>query len=96
MREFTIAEVVSAVKGRLICGSGDGSLLKVCTDSRLAKPGDLFFPLIGEKNNGHDYLAQVFERGCRSVIVSEPEKIPRNQPTTSVTMGISALRQACE
>ena len=76
MREFTIAEVVSAVKGRLICGSGDGSVLKVCTDSRLAKPGDLFFPLIGEKNNGHDYLAQVFERGCRSVIVSEPEKIP--------------------
>ena len=43
MREFTIAEVVSAVKGRLICGSGDGSVLKVCTDSRLAKPGDLFF-----------------------------------------------------
>ena len=77
MREFTIAEVVSAVKGRLICGSGDGSVLKVCTDSRLAKPGDLFFPLIGEKNNGHDYLAQVFERGCRSVIVSEPEKIPK-------------------
>ena len=77
MREFTIAEVVSAVKGRLICGSGDGSVLKVCTDSRLAKPGDLFFPLIGEKNNGHDYLVQVFERGCRSVIVSEPEKIPK-------------------
>lgn len=77
MREFTIAEVVSAVKGRLICGSGDGSVLKVCTDSRLAKPGDLFFPLIGEKNNGHDYLAQVFERGCRSVIVSEPKKIPK-------------------
>ena len=25
MREFTIAEVVSAVKGRLICGSGDGA-----------------------------------------------------------------------
>ena len=77
MREFTIAEVVSAVKGRLICGSGDGSVLNVCTDSRLAKPGDLFFPLIGEKNNGHDYLAQVFERGCRSIIVSEPEKIPK-------------------
>lgn len=52
MREFTIAEVVSAVKGRLICGSGDGSVLKVCTDSRLAKPGDLFFPLIGEKTTG--------------------------------------------
>ena len=29
-------------------------------------------------------------------MTTEPEKIPRNQPTTSVTMGISALRQACE
>ena len=77
MREFTIAEVVSAVKGKLVNGSGDGSIFQICTDSRLAEPGDLFFPLIGENNNGHDYLAQVFERGCRSVIVSEPEKIPK-------------------
>ena len=76
MREFTIAEVLSAVKGKLISGSGDSSVLKICTDSRLAEPGDLFFPLIGENNDGHDYLAQVFERGCCSVIISNPDKLP--------------------
>ena len=76
MREFSIAEVLSAVKGKLISGSGDSSVLKICTDSRLAEPGDLFFPLIGENNDGHDYLAQVFERGCCSVIISNPDKLP--------------------
>lgn len=77
MREFTIAEVTKAVKGELINGSGDGRVLKVCTDSREVLPGDLFFPLIGENNDGHDYLGQVFDRGCRSVIVSDPNKIPK-------------------
>ncbi len=77
MRAFTIAEVVSAVKGKLINGSGEGSVFKICTDSRIAEPGDLFFPLIGENHDGHDYLAQVLERGCRSVIVANPEKLPK-------------------
>ena len=81
MREFKIAEVLSAVKGKLISGNVENSVVKICTDSRLAEPGDLFFPLIGEKNDGHDYLAQVFERGCGSVILSKPEKLPKEALT---------------
>ncbi len=66
MRDFTIAEVREAVGGILLAGSEDGVIRKICTDSRKAEIGDLFFPLIGENNDGHDFLAQVFEKGCRN------------------------------
>ncbi len=76
MREFTVSEITRAVCGKLLCGSGDGRVYKICTDSRKAEAGDLFFPLIGEKNDGHDYLEQVLERGCRTIIVSDESKLP--------------------
>lgn len=79
MRDFTIAEVREAVGGTLLAGSGDGVVRKICTDSRKAEPGDLFFPLIGENNDGHDFLAQVFEKGCRSIIVSDESKVPKRE-----------------
>lgn len=77
MREFTVAELIKATGGTLLCGSEDGKVYKVCTDSRKAQPGDLFFPLIGENNDGHDFLPQVLERGCRTIIVSDESKIPK-------------------
>lgn len=79
MRDFTIAEVREAVGGTLLAGSEDGVIRKICTDSRKAEIGDLFFPLIGENNDGHDFLAQVFEKGCRSIIVSDERKVPKRE-----------------
>ena len=79
MRDFTIAEVREAVGGTLLAGSEDGVIRKICTDSRKAEIGDLFFPLIGENNDGHDFLAQVFEKGCRSSIVSDERKVPKRE-----------------
>ncbi len=38
-------------------------------DSRTVAPGDLFFALRGEKLDGHEYLAQAFERGALAAIV---------------------------
>lgn len=79
MRDFTIAEVREAVGGTLLTGSEDGVIRKICTDSRKAETGDLFFPLIGENNDGHDFLAQVFEKGCRSIIISDERKVPKRE-----------------
>jgi UDP-N-acetylmuramoyl-tripeptide--D-alanyl-D-alanine ligase len=38
-------------------------------DSRTVAPGDLFFALRGENSDGHQYLAQAFERGAVAAIV---------------------------
>jgi UDP-N-acetylmuramoyl-tripeptide--D-alanyl-D-alanine ligase len=39
-------------------------------DSRLTKSHDLFFPLKGERTDGHRYLVQVAQQGCKAMLVS--------------------------
>lgn len=84
MKQFTIKEVSQATGAVLVSGRQDNTVMHMCTDSREAMPGDLFFPLIGENNDGHDYLNQVIEKGCRSIIVSDLNKVP---PRLSETFG---------
>ena len=38
-------------------------------DSRSIQPGDLFFALRGPHNDGHDYVAEVIEKGAAAAIV---------------------------
>ena len=77
MRPFTVEEITKAVGGTLVSGDSENIVYNICTDSRKAKPGDLFFPLKGENNDGHDFLGQVLEAGCRTVVVSDESKIPK-------------------
>ena len=49
----------------------------VCTDSRQAKPGDLFFAIKGEHFDGHDFLNEVAAKGVAAVVV-EAKKSSRD------------------
>jgi len=42
----------------------------VTTDSRAVLAGDLFVALVGERFDGHDYVAQALERGAAAALVS--------------------------
>ena len=77
MRTFTIGEILKATGGTLYCGSEQSHVLEIATDSRKAKAGDIFFALKGEVTDGHLYLDGALRGGCRSLVVSEPEKIPQ-------------------
>src|SRR5439155_9152581 len=44
------------------------TVTRVCTDSRQAQPGDLFIALAGERFDGHDYLAEVAQKGAAAVV----------------------------
>ncbi|WON72710.1 UDP-N-acetylmuramoyl-tripeptide--D-alanyl-D-alanine ligase [Nitrosospira sp. Is2] len=41
----------------------------VSTDSRAVMPGDLFIALVGEKFDGHNFVAEVIEKGAVAAIV---------------------------
>lgn len=77
MRPFTVEEIMKAVGGTLVSGEKENIVYGICTDSRKAKLGDLFFPLKGENNDGHDFLGQVLESGCRTIVVSDESKVPK-------------------
>jgi UDP-N-acetylmuramoyl-L-alanyl-D-glutamate--2,6-diaminopimelate ligase len=50
-------------------------------DSRDAKESSVFFAIVGMVSNGHDYISQVIEAGCKTIIVSEAV-----ETTNSVTI----------
>ncbi|MBK6487823.1 MAG: UDP-N-acetylmuramoyl-tripeptide--D-alanyl-D-alanine ligase [Gemmatimonadetes bacterium] len=51
--------------------SGSRPLGRVATDTRTLAPDDVFVALIGERFDGHDFLAQAVARGARAVVVSD-------------------------
>lgn len=43
----------------------------VCTDSRKAQPGDLFFAIRGEHHDGHEFIAEVAAKNVAAVVVEK-------------------------
>ena len=83
MEKRSLKFVAEACAARLERGSGDISVGRVCTDSRQAQPGDLFFAIKGERFDGHDFLSEVAARGAPAVVV-ERRKIPKPWPECAV------------
>jgi UDP-N-acetylmuramoyl-tripeptide--D-alanyl-D-alanine ligase len=61
--------------GQVVSGSPETRFETVCTDSRKAKPGDLFFAIKGENFDGHAFVAEVAVKGVAAVVVNR-NKIP--------------------
>ena len=76
MKRLTVREIVNATGGRLLTGQEENTVLGVSTDSRQVGPENAFFAIKGLVFDGHDFLDQVLERGCRTVVISDEEKVP--------------------
>jgi len=71
MIAMTIAEIASAIDGKVI--QGDESLVvqgAADTDSRALEPGGIFFAKLGEHEDGHRYLEQVASIAALAVVSS--------------------------
>lgn len=44
----------------------------VSTDSRAVVEGDLYVALVGDRFDGHDFVADAFSKGARAAVVSKP------------------------
>lgn len=61
--------IAQACAGKIISGTGDLSVPRICTDSRRIQPGDLFLALAGENFDGHNFLAEVAQKGAAALLV---------------------------
>ncbi len=61
--------------GEVLRGDAAALVKRVCTDSRQVQPGDLFVALAGDKFDGHNFLAEVAQKGVSAVMV-ERAKVP--------------------
>ena len=79
MINFSSDKVAAIINGKLQAGSKDQDqqISTISIDSRtLVDPqACLFFALVGERNNGHQYLSELYQKGVRNFVVSQlPEK----------------------
>lgn len=84
--------IASACTGELVKGDPSIPVHRVGTDSRTAKAGDLFFALIGERFDGHDFLDEVAQRGAAAVVI-EHKRAPAQLPSCAVVV-VDDTRQA--
>ncbi len=66
---LTLADLVEGLTGRRPPNWEQKKLTEVVIDSRLARPGSLFVALKGEREDGHDFVADAFEHGAIAAIV---------------------------
>lgn len=66
--ELSIREVVTACRGRLICGDDELVFSGVSTDTRTIEPGMLFIPIRGENFDGHKFIDKAIENGAAAVL----------------------------
>ena len=70
MTDTSLTSLATATRGELIGGQdADVRSGRVVIDSRLIKPGDLFWALRGEQHDGHDFLAEARQRGASAAVV---------------------------
>ena len=80
MIQRTLANIEEMVNGSgLDEGFQSKEINGVTTDSRLVEVGNLFFPLVGDTFNGHEFVDKAIELGAAAVIWKETEPNPPKQ-----------------
>jgi UDP-N-acetylmuramoyl-tripeptide--D-alanyl-D-alanine ligase len=79
VEERSLKFVASACDAEIRRGMADTPVKNVCTDSRSARPGDLFFAIKGGRFDGHEFLHEVTAKNVAAVVV-ERGKIPPMPP----------------
>jgi UDP-N-acetylmuramoyl-tripeptide--D-alanyl-D-alanine ligase len=87
VRPRALASVARATGGRLV--GEDVTVTGASSDSREARPGDLFVALPGERVDGHDHVGDAFDRGASAALVEREGSWPG--PVIVVSDGRRAL-----
>lgn len=94
------ASQITKILNGTLSGSHDRELRHLLIDSRKVSHAEssLFFALKGERNDGHRYIPELYEKGVRAFVVSDPvsdtERFPRAAFIT-VKDTLSALQALC-
>lgn len=94
MNSFRVREIVKAVSGELIKGNPKAVFTKVSTDTRQITEGDLFFALVGEKFDAHDFIDKAISGGAAGIVVNRPVQTGAWQGTVIVVNDTLAGLQA--
>lgn len=92
MFPLNIWQLAVAMSAEVLSEGEKGTFSSVCTDSRKANKGDLFFALRGERFDGHDFLPGAVEAGARGWVVEKDVAVPEGITVFKVTDSMAALQ----
>ncbi len=75
MNPRSLKFIATACRGQQLSGSSQTLVLRVCTDSRQVKAGDLFFALPGQRFDGHQFVNDAAKKGAAGLVV-ERTRVP--------------------
>ena len=73
MRKTTIGQIERAMSGKLLYGNADDTVTGVTIDSRKIGQNEIFFALIGENYDAHDFIPNAIENGVKTIVVSRED-----------------------
>lgn len=71
-----VCEIVEATNGVLVSGDLQTDITGFIQDSRNIRAGDMYIPIIGERLDGHDFIAAAFDNGASAIITSKEVSYP--------------------
>ncbi|MBT5028381.1 MAG: UDP-N-acetylmuramoyl-tripeptide--D-alanyl-D-alanine ligase, partial [Nitrospina sp.] len=74
--EAQTQDCLNVVQGQLLQGSPEDQFSGVSINSRTVSKGELFVCIAGERFDGHDFLAEVIDKGVGGIILSDSDKLP--------------------
>ena len=93
MERSTLRDVQTATGGRAQASDPAAVAFdRVTTDSRTARPGDLFWALEGSRHDGHDFVADAIGRGAVACVVQENKTVAGNFPAIVVPDVLQGLQ----
>jgi UDP-N-acetylmuramoyl-L-alanyl-D-glutamate--2,6-diaminopimelate ligase len=67
-----LRELIEGAGAAVVRGDDGVEIADLAYDSRRAGPGTLFFCVVGERADGHEYAAGAVERGAAALVVERP------------------------
>ena len=71
MLKLSLDEIVKGSRGRLLLNNNLNDIYYISTSSKDIKENTLFIPIKGEKYDGHDFLNDAYNNGCRMFLIDK-------------------------
>lgn len=92
MVDITVKDILSATGGALLCGDENTALTDICINSKEAKEGDLFVPIIGARVDGHRFIESALQTAAATLTSEHDNVVIADKPYIRVDDTVAALQ----
>ncbi|WXR62019.1 UDP-N-acetylmuramoyl-tripeptide--D-alanyl-D-alanine ligase [Peptostreptococcaceae bacterium AGR-M142] len=97
MEPISLKELLEATQGEILLSNNDDKYIKnIIIDSRKVKENELYIPIIGERFDGHSFLEDAYNNGCRDFLIDQNHSFEKSdaniikvEDTTKALLDIS-------